>query len=260
MSRAKDDRMSLAAAAGLLGVHYQTAYRWVRAGKLPAVLVDGEYSVARRDVEGLLVAKVKPSAPPAPSRGRLDRQAERMHDALVGGDEAAARQIAVRLVEEGTLVRDLLAEVVVPPLRRIGQAWHDGELTIWVEHRASAIIERVLGELSPNPRGRRRGTVMVAAVAGDVHSLPTAMAAVSLREANWQVHHLGADMPVDELLHFCEAHDIDVAILSVTNPDVGALADEAAQRLRSAGTPTVVGGPGRSLAQLLDEVKEAAAG
>lgn len=251
--------MTLAAAAELLGVHYQTAYRWVRAGKLPAALVDGEYSVRRGDVDALVEAKARPAPPPAPRAARLDRQAERMHEALVSGDEAAARQIAVRLVQEGTLVRDLLTEVVVPPLRRIGQAWHDGELTIWVEHRASAIVERVLGELAPNPRGRRRGTVVVAAVAGDVHSLPTAMAAVALREANWQVHHLGADMPPDELLDFCRAQDVDVAVLSVTNPEVTTLAADTARRLRAAGTPTVVGRPGRSLAELLDEVKAAAA-
>jgi hypothetical protein len=31
----------------------------------------------------------------------------------------------------------------------------------------------------------------VSAVSGDRHSLPTTMAAVALRVANWQVHHLG---------------------------------------------------------------------
>jgi hypothetical protein len=49
-----------------------------------------------------------------------------------------------------------------------------------------------------------------------------------------------------------------VAVLSVTNPDVAELATATAERLRTAGTPTVVGGPGRSLAQLLDEVRLAA--
>ena len=33
--------------------------------------------------------------------------------------------------------------MLVPALRHIGQAWHDGEVTISVEHRASAIAERM---------------------------------------------------------------------------------------------------------------------
>ncbi|MBU6317904.1 MAG: cobalamin-dependent protein, partial [Acidobacteria bacterium] len=143
--------------------------------------------------------------------------------------------------------------------RAIGQAWHDGALPIWVEHRASAIVERTLGELSPNPRGRRRGVAMVAAVSGDRHSLPTTMAAVALREVNWYVHHLGADMPGDELVRFCAEHAVDVAVISVTNPEVACLAASTAQQLRQAGTPTVVGGPGRSLDDLVEVVTEAAA-
>ncbi len=260
MTGPADEELTLAAAAAELGVHYQTAYRWVRSGRLPAQLVAGEYVVTRGDVEAADADRRAPSAPRAPGIVRLDRQAGRMYDALVAGDEMTVRRIATRLVEEGALVRDLIGEVLVPPLRRIGQEWHEGQLTIWVEHRASAIVERVLGELAPHPRGRRRGTVMVASVAGDVHSLPTAMAAVSLREGNWHVHHLGADMPPDELLGFCAAHDIDVAVLSVTNPDVTELTAATAGRLRSAGVPTVVGGPGRSLAELLDEVSAAARG
>ncbi len=258
MARVNDEPLSLVEAAAALGVHYQTAYRWVRAGRLPAQVVNGQYVVARRDIDGVLAGMRQPTAPRRPGTVRLDRQAERMYEGLVAGDEPAARQIAVRLVEEGTLVRDLISTVLVPPLRRIGQKWHDGELTIWVEHRASAIVERILGELAPHPRGRRRGTVLVASVAGDMHSLPTVMAAVCLREANWVVHHFGANMPPEDLLGFCAEHHVDVAVLSVTNPDVAELATATAERLRSAGTPTVVGGPGRSLAHLLDEVRLAA--
>jgi MerR family transcriptional regulator, light-induced transcriptional regulator len=35
--------IELAEAADRLGVHYQTAYRWVREGRLPAVRVRGRY-------------------------------------------------------------------------------------------------------------------------------------------------------------------------------------------------------------------------
>lgn len=253
-----DDDLELQAAADALGVHYQTAYRWVRSGRLPARLVDGRYLVARRDV-GLVDARRRaPVAPSAPRRDRIERQAERMHEALVEGDEAAARAIARRLVEEGAGIVDVIQAVIVPSLRRIGHDWHEGRLTIWVEHRASAIVERTLGELAPNPRGRRRGVAAVAAVSGDHHSLPTTMATVALREANWHVHHLGADMPGDEIVDFCTVHGVDLAVLTVTNPDVAGLADDTARRLRDSGIATIVGGPGRRLDELVDEAADAA--
>ena len=249
--------VELRAAAAELGVHYQTAYRWVRSGRLPAAMVAGKYLVARSDLEEFARVRTRPTEVSAPSVQRLHGQAERMHDALSSGDDPAARQIARRLVEEGTPVRDLIVEVLGPPLRRIGQSWHDGEISIWVEHRASAIVERILGELTPTPRGRRRGTVMVAAVSGDLHSLPTAMAAAALRADNWRVEHLGANMPPDELVDFCASHDISVAVLSVTNSDAEAVAERVATALRASATPVVVGGPGRTLDDLLAEVRAA---
>jgi excisionase family DNA binding protein len=252
-----DEVVDLQRAADELGVHYQTAYRWVRNGTLPAQLVGGRYVVAPDDIASVAARRAQPRNPPSPSPKRLARVAERMYDALVNGDESTVRQLGRSLVDEGTSIVELIQQVIVPPLVRIGADWHAGRQTIWVEHRASAMVERLLGELSPNPRGRRRGTVMVAAVSGDLHSLPTSMAAVTLRADNWMVDHLGADMPPDELVRFCREHDVDVAVLSSTNPDVAELAAETADRLRRAGTPVVLGGPGRSLDDLVESARSA---
>ena len=245
------------AAAAELGVHYQTAYRWVRNGQLPATMVAGRYSVSRADLEEFARCRTRGTPVPVPGPRRLDGQAERMYEALRTGADSSARQIARRLVEEGTPVKDLITQVLGPPLRRIGQSWHDGEVPIWVEHRASAIVERILGELSPTTRGRRRGTVMVAAVADDLHALPTAMAAAALRDDNWRVEHLGANMPPEGIIEFCATHDVTVAVLSVTNSQVDAVVRQVATALRESGTPVVIGGPGRTLDDLLAEVRAA---
>lgn len=259
MAVAGRDQLELQEAADALGVHYQTAYRWVRSGRLPARLVDNKYVVLRSDLEAVDASRREPAAPTAPSRSRIDRHAQRMYDALLAGDEAQVRTLARRLVGDGTSIVELIQSVLAPPLRRIGAEWHDGNVPVWVEHRASAIVERTLGELSPNPRGRRRGTAMVAAVAGDRHSLPTAMAAVALREANWNVHHLGADMPGDELVRFCTEHDVDLAVISSTTSETSQLVHDTIERIRAAGVAAIAGGPGRSLEQLIDDARQAMA-
>lgn len=246
--------LDLAEAASELGVHYQTAYRWVRTGRLPAVLVGGRYRVAESELRTLDHDRHVPKTPEPPSRPRRDRAAERMFDLLVDGDETAAVRSAHELAAEGLPLVELVEHVLAPPLRRIGTGWADGELTIWVEHRASAIVERVLGSLAPNPRGRRRGTVVVAAVSGDRHSLATLMATVVLRDDNWHVHHLGADVPPEEIERFCADHDVSVAALSVTGDQVAATVDDVARRLEAIGVPVVVGGGGRTLSDLVGEV------
>ncbi len=249
-----EHRIELQEAAELLGVHYQTAYRWVRTGRLAAQMVGGRYLITAEALAEIVDERSTPRPPTTPSRARLDRQAERMLEALVGGDEATAREITRTLTSSGTPLIELVQTVLVPPLRSIGQAWHDDGLPIWVEHRAAAIVERILGELAPNPRGRRRGVAMVAAVSGDRHSLPTAMAALALRSTNWFVHHLGADMPGEELADFCRTHDVDLAVISVTNPLVMGSATAAAEDIEQGGTAVIVGGPGRTLDDLLAEV------
>lgn len=256
----RTDDLDLQAAADHLGVHYQTAYRWVRSGKLAARLVDGSYRVAIDDIEAVQRQRATPAPVTAPGRVRVQRQADQMHRALVDGDETAARRTATRLLDEGMPVVDLIQDVLVPPLRQIGQDWHDGKLPIWVEHRASAIVERILGDAATNPRGRRRGRAMVAAVSGDMHSLPTTMAAVALRDDNWHVDHLGANMPPDELDEFCRLHDIDLAVLSSTNSEFAPLAEQTAARLRRAGVATIVGAPGQTLTGLLEQARASRTG
>ncbi len=216
--------VDLREAATELGVHYQTAYRWVRTGRLPAQFIDGRYVIDRSDIVEFATRRSTPRIPTSPTPKRIERASDRVHDALVSGDEALVRQISLGLVDEGT-----------------------------------TIVERLFGELAPNPRGRRRGTVMVAAVAGDFHSLPTSMASVVLRADNGAVEHLGANMPADEILRFCDEHEIDVAVLSSTNPETMELAVETADRLRRSGTPTVLGKPGRTLTDLLALTRSALA-
>jgi len=91
---------------------------------------------------------------------------------------------------------------------------------------------------------------VVAALADDRHALPTSMAAAALREDNWHVHHLGADVPTDELVRFCRDTPVDLAVITVTNASVGDAADHTAARLEAQGVCTLVGRPGSTLDEL----------
>jgi excisionase family DNA binding protein len=249
-----DDAVDLATAASLLGVHYQTAYAWVRDGKLPATRGRGRWWVSTADVEAAREAPA--AAPPTrlPAATQWQRQAEKLERLLLAGEELGARDLVLGVARRGAPVLDVLQRLVVPVMRATGERWERGEIGVAEEHRATAIVERLLGDLSPNPRGRRRGTAVVAAPAGERHTLPTTLAAAALRADNWRVEHLGSDLPADEIRRFASLAGADLVVLSITGSD--STSRRLASQLERAGTPTLVGAPGRTLTELVDEARQ----
>jgi MerR family transcriptional regulator, light-induced transcriptional regulator len=244
--------MQLRDAAGALGVHYQTAYGWVRQGVLPARKTPRGYEVSESDVLALAARRADGAEPRREVRVRdWAAQAGRLYTALVTGDETRARHDLGRL-DAGVPLTDLCDLVIAPALRRIGSDWAAGGVSIAAEHRATAICERLIASLAHRPSGRPRGTAVTATPPGERHALPALMAAACLREDHWRVHHLAADLPVAEVTSLAaEARATLVVLSSATTQAVGLAAREAAQIRRNLPGATVLAGrPGDTLAQL----------
>ncbi|HZQ26612.1 MAG TPA: B12-binding domain-containing protein [Acidimicrobiales bacterium] len=245
--------MDLRTAAEHLGVHYQTAYRWVRSGALRAVKVGTSYEVEPEEIERVKARRSLPAPPPPAARvRRWDQQATRLYDALMTGDELAARLVVDRLHVGRVSTVDICEHMVVPVLRRIGEAWETGTVDLADEHRASAICARLLARIDVHPRGRPRGVVVVTTVPGEEHVLPSVMAAMALRADRWQVHHLGTQTPYKHLLGMARQEGADLVVLSVTYGPARGEAERCARRLRhDAGIRCLVGQPGASMAELV---------
>ena len=150
-----DDRFDLQEAARRLDVHYQTAYRWVREGRLPAIRVRGRYEIAAGDLEAFARDRDAP-AEATGQRGRREwgRSSDRLLKALVEGDERTAADVVVRLRGQGEAALDVIGRVVVPAMATIGERWASGELSVAHEHRASAIVSRLLAGIDQRRAGR----------------------------------------------------------------------------------------------------------
>lgn len=254
---ARPETLDLRTAADELGVHYQTAYKWVRSGRLGATKVRGRYEVDTSEVERVAVERAEPDPPPQRRpRGGYGELAGRAFRLLMAGDENGLRKLVTGLLDSAVPLRTVIGEVLVPCLVEVGEQWSAGRLDIATEHRCSVLVERCITENMPNPRGRRRGTAVVTAAEGDLHSLPTTMAAAALREDNWRVHHLGANMPTDETVEFCEREQPDLVVVAVTHPERLASAEEVAERLAVHGISTLIGSPGASLGDLVSRARE----
>lgn len=250
---ARGEVVGLREAAARLGVHYMTAYRYVRSGRLDAHKLGAEWMVPVAALEGFV--------PGRPSRGATGPDADaadavaaprevfrgRLESRLIAGDEAGAWGVVESAQSSGATPSEVLTEMLAPALRSIGQRWADGELAIADEHRASAVSQRLISRLGPrlSRPGRRRGRVVLGSVAGDHHTLPTAIMSDLLRGAGLEVLDLGADCPAESFVDTVAAGEPPAAVgLCVTAPEAldSVPAATAALRRGAPGCPVVVGG------------------
>jgi MerR family transcriptional regulator, light-induced transcriptional regulator len=239
--------LTLRKAAEELGVHYMTAYRYVRTGRLPAEQHSGEWRVARTDVEEMRTRSTpgagRPSQPArAATRARLEAR-------LLAADEPGAWAVVESALAAGASPVDVHLDLLGPALVDVGDQWAYGALTIADEHRASAVAARIIGRLGPQfvRRGRRRGTILVGMVEGEHHLLPGAMLVDLLRAAGFVAVDLGASTPPATFVDAVRAtpHLLAVGVgaqLTVRLPEVAA----TVACLRDAGVevPILVGGRG----------------
>ena len=138
---------------------------------------------------------------------------------MVAGD-ASVRGGWSRVVSSaGSDPAGVLTKLLGPALRSIGARWAAGDV-VADEHRATAVAHRVIGRLGLQfgRPGRTRGTVVVAAPAGDLHALPVTIVADLLRWRGFDVVELGANTPGEAIGEAATRADrlIAVGIVSTT--------------------------------------------
>ncbi len=245
--------MNLHDVAAYLGVHYQTVYRWVRDGSLVATKHPSSgYEVLEDDLTRFADARTAGTAPPRLQVRDWEHQIERLLSAFVVGDEGGARTIVERLTEGSVSVLELCERLLAPCMAKIGEQWHRGEISVAVEHRATAICERLLARISTHPSGRPRGTAVIASPLGDLHAMPSTMAALVLREDRWRIHHLGANVPHADVVELVEDVDADLVVISLTSSDAEANAVELLRQLTKNGRRILIGRPGDALSSLVE--------
>ncbi len=256
-----DEFLTLQAVAEALGVHYMTAYRYVRLGQLPATKDGSVWRVAssdldafRRGTRGNVAVAVDGAdaaegSGPAVSRGR--RQAdwsERYESRLTAGDRGGAWSVLEAALVAGNDTEMVYLEVIVPAMRRIGERWANGEIDVAVEHRASVIARADQSRLSPRfaRRGRDRGTIILATPPGEQHSLAVSMVADLLRGAGFDAMDLGADLPAGSLAAaVVNAGRLLAVGVSVTTPGRDDVVAEVVRTIREVrDIPVLLGGQG----------------
>jgi len=212
------EALTLQEVADELGVHYMTAYRYVRLGLLPASKTAGVWQVVRDDLDTFLVSsRTGPVA-----AGASAPWSERFEARLLEGDAQGAWGVVEAAMAAGADLSQIHLEVISPAMVAMGARWAAGEIDIAVEHQATVIVQRLLGRLGPRflRRGRSRGSVVIGAPTGESHGLPSAILSDLLRLEGWDVSDLGPDTPASSFLFAARRADHLVAVgVSVTHSD-----------------------------------------
>lgn len=232
--------VSLQEAAARLGVHYMTAYRYVRLGLLPARKDGAVWRVRVADLDAFRSTE-RPSG-----RSRRAPWASRLESRLLAGDAAAAWSVVEAALAAGADLEDVYLGMLAPAMVSIGTRWETGEIDVGIEHHASVITAGIMGRLAPrfSRRGRTRGTVVCGTAPGELHAAPVAMLADLVRAAGFGVVNLGADVPAGSFALAAGRAERLVAVgVSVTT---GGLDDVVAATVRAVrgavDVPILVGG------------------
>lgn len=235
--------LTLHEAAELLGVHYMTAYRYVRFGLLEARKVGGTWRVEATALDEFRRGAVATVSPIGAGRRKRAPWAERLEQRLLAGDARGSWGVIEAALAAGAELDEIYLDVLAPAMASIGSRWERGEIDISLEHRASGIATRLVGRLGPRfvRRGRSRGVVLLGAPSGERHALPLAMLADLVRYAGWEVFDLGADTPAPSFAHAASTTADLVAVgVSVIAPASLDAAAETFAALRAVVDPAVV--------------------
>jgi excisionase family DNA binding protein len=239
------EELNLKQVAARLGVHYMTAYRYVRTGRLPATKVGAGWVVALDDLESFTALEPEVDTTSVDWRSRL-------RDQLLLGDETEAWRVIERALASGHTAQECYVDLLGGAIAEIGEASPDGVSEVddpVGPFLATATATRLVARLGARFRrpGRNRGTVVFGAPAGERHDLPIAIVADLVRLEGFTCLELGSDVPAAAFAAAARRSErlvaVGIGVTRVENLDAVA-ASVAAVRAVAPDVPVIVGGLG----------------
>jgi MerR family transcriptional regulator, light-induced transcriptional regulator len=148
----------------------------------------------------------------------LARAKNELADALGEFDEPRAHALLDSLLAAAT-IDTVLATVVMPYLRELGERWERGDASVAQEHFASAVLR---GRLLGLARGSGRGLgppILLACAPGEQHDLGLIAFGLALRGRGWRVLYLGADTPLTSVADAAHASAAVFVVVSAVTPE-----------------------------------------
>ncbi len=196
------------------------------------------------------------TGPTEPVEGQARREADQAirrlscayQEALAVADAGGAARVARQALGEGLSVAGLYQRVIAPAMRRIGELWGQGQISVADEHLATALTHRAMAGVYGPSLGHKvmPARILMAAVEGEQHALGLRMAADVIELAGYETIYLGADVPTADLLRAVATRSPDLVGLSATMASSRPVLDRVIAELRrlDPGPVLLLGGQG----------------
>ena len=172
--------------------------------------------------------------------------------ALLAGEEASAERAVRDAIDADISECTIYDAIIAPALRRVGEGWASGELSVADEHLATHITTRIVAlqrELSRVSRRRLTTRILLCGIENEYHVVGLEMAASVLMHSGYDVRMLGADVPIDTLAQAVERHRPAIIGFSATMASTAKVLPAAIYEARSADprVGVIIGGAAASL-------------
>ncbi|HVX21328.1 MAG TPA: cobalamin-dependent protein [Acidimicrobiales bacterium] len=240
--------LNLKQVAAALEVHYMTAYRYVRTGRLAARRVGTGWVVHPADLAAF-AARAAPG-PDGPGDAGHDPAAAwraRLAGTLARGDEIAAWRVLEQALAAGQSPAQCYLDLVVGAIDDISGRSALPDAPAAQEYLAMATAARLVARLGARFRrpGRSRGTVVFGAALGEHHTLAISVVADLVRLEGFNCLELGADVPPEAFAGAAaDAYRlvaVGIGVTTATNLDAVRATVDAVHGVDPA-IPVVVGG------------------
>lgn len=215
--------------ARLCRVSDATVKRWEDAGLLRSERTNGGHrrfrpeEIVRFQREqglGLKVYNGDESAVRAATRRRanVNQSESSLFYSFVAGCEEEAANTLIGAHLQGKALTEIFDDLICPAMRRIGELWYNGELSITQEHIATRVASNAVFKLRnvlPVPAMNGR-LAMCCAIEGDFHELPTHLAQMVFENEGWEVLNFGANTPLYALAEEVFQHTPKLICISST--------------------------------------------
>ena len=114
----------------------------------------------------------------------------------------------------------LIENLIIPLVYKVGDMWHDGTIRVANEHLASAVIRSFLTNLIDQHIPAENAPIIISATPrGQDHELGALIVAVVAAAVGWKVIYLGPNLPVEEIAAVSENLEAKVIGLSIVYPN-----------------------------------------
>ncbi|MFW9853665.1 MAG: B12-binding domain-containing protein [Candidatus Thorarchaeota archaeon] len=149
---------------------------------------------------------------------------DEMAASVVELDLERAKQLAQTAIKDNLPLLEVIEKGFGEGIRKVGDLWDQGEFFLPELMTGALIMQEAVNIITPHlaetMTRKTKGTVIMATIEGDIHSIGKTIVSTMLRANGFKVIDLGADIAAEDIVAAAKEHDANLigvsALLTTT--------------------------------------------